>query len=214
MLLSQAPQSEIHRVWSNNKNGLQNLEKMIQLIETALEIQDFLESNSWKFCFIGGLALQRWGEERVTKDVDITLLTGFGFEDDFILKLAGKFRPRLENAEEFARRNRVLLLQNGNIGIDIALGALPFEEKATDRATYHNYTPNISLKTCSAEDLIVSKAFADRTRDWADIESVVQKQLTLDWDYILEQLTPLVELKYAPEILDKLRLTKTKYYQK
>lgn len=187
---------------------------MIQLIETALEIQNFLEANSWKFCFIGGLALQRWGEERVTKDVDITLLTGFGKEKDFILKLIEKFQARLENAEDFALRNRVLLLQSGNIGIDIALGALPFEEKATERASYHKYAPNISLKTCSAEDLIVSKAFADRTRDWADIESIVQKQLTLDWNYVLEQLTPLVELKEEPEILSKLSLTKNKYYQK
>lgn len=61
------------------------------------------------------------------------------------------------------------------------------------------------MKICSAEDLIVFKAFADRGRDWVDIESVIVKQDNLDWDYINFQLAPLVELKYAPEILTKLK---------
>ena len=51
---------------------------MIDLFQVALELQAFLLSRTWRFCFIGGLALQRWGEPRVTQDVDCTLLTGFG----------------------------------------------------------------------------------------------------------------------------------------
>lgn len=187
---------------------------MLPLIKTAFEIQSFLESQSWRFCIIGGIALQRWGEARVTKDVDITLLTGFGEESHFVRKLLDNFESRLKDAEDFASRNRVLLLKKGNIGIDIALGALPFEIQATERATFHKYTPDISLKTCSAEDLIIMKAFADRTRDWADIETVVQKQFSLDWQYIHKHLAQLVELKESPEILTKLQKIGETYYQK
>lgn len=187
---------------------------MLPLIKTAFEIQNFLESQSWQFCIIGGLALQRWGEARVTVDVDITLLTGFGNESNFIQKLLEKFQPRIENAEGFALRNRVLLLKKENIGIDIALSALPFEIEAAESASYHEYAPNISLKTCSAEDLIVMKAFADRTRDWADIETVIQKQLSLDWQRIYKHLEPLVKLKEAPQILEKLQKARRMYYRK
>ncbi len=50
---------------------------MNEVIRAAAELQAVCESQSWRFCFIGGLALQRWGEPRETVDVDLTLLTGF-----------------------------------------------------------------------------------------------------------------------------------------
>lgn len=63
--------------------------------------------------------------------------------------------------------------------------------------------------TCSAEDLVIFKAFADRTRDWMDIGSIVLSVLRqgkkLDINYITEHLTPLCELKESPEIIDKLQ---------
>jgi hypothetical protein len=65
--------------------------------------------------------------------------------------------------------------------------------------------PGLSLLTCSAEDLVVFKSFADRPRDWADVETVlVRQQGKLDWTYILEQLRPLSELREAPEIVEHL----------
>ena len=53
---------------------------MIELVKAAQRIQRFLESREWRFCFIGGLAVLRWGEPQLTGDIDITLLTGFGGE--------------------------------------------------------------------------------------------------------------------------------------
>ncbi|HXG86454.1 MAG TPA: nucleotidyl transferase AbiEii/AbiGii toxin family protein [Pyrinomonadaceae bacterium] len=183
---------------------------MIPIVKTAFEIQNFLEKKDWRFCIIGGIALQIRGEPRLTNDVDLTLLTGFGNEEVYVRALIEKFIPRIKNAEEFALKNRVLLLKTEDkIGIDISLGALPLEEEAISRASYEKYLPGISLKICSSEDLIILKAFADRLRDWADIETVIIKQDKLDWDYIYRQLTPLVELKDAPEILEKLERIKT-----
>ena len=37
----------------------------------------FCQEQGWRFCIIGGLALQRWGEPRLTRDVDIEVFTGF-----------------------------------------------------------------------------------------------------------------------------------------
>lgn len=63
----------------------------------------------------------------------------------------------------------------------------------------------INLRTGSAEDLIVMKAFAGGSQDWVDVERIIVRQTgKLDWDYILAQLRPLAELKGSPEILSEL----------
>ncbi len=180
---------------------------MIDLFDTAKELQEFFFSRDWKFCFIGGLALQRWGEPRVTQDVDCTLFTGFGNEETFISQLTDRFASRIENAEQFALANRVLLLRsNAGIGIDIALGGLPYEMGVVDRASDFSFLPGIVLITCSAEDLIILKAFADRTRDWADVEGVLLRiGSKLDWELIYSALQPLCDLKESPHIVEKLR---------
>jgi hypothetical protein len=91
------------------------------------------------------------------------------------------------------------------VGIDIALGGLPFEERVVERASAFTYPPDISLVTCSAEDLIVMKSFAGRGQDWVDVERVITRQAgALDWRYIREQLTPLAQLKEEPEIVHAL----------
>ncbi|HXJ37983.1 MAG TPA: hypothetical protein VNH18_01825 [Bryobacteraceae bacterium] len=53
----------------------------IDLFAAAREVQDFCDRHGWGSCFIGGIAVQRWSQARVTRDVDLTLLTGFGGED-------------------------------------------------------------------------------------------------------------------------------------
>lgn len=47
---------------------------MNPIFAAALEVQAFCRERGWRFCFIGGLTVQRWGEPRLTQDVDMTLL--------------------------------------------------------------------------------------------------------------------------------------------
>ena len=179
---------------------------MVELIRVAADLQAFCEGRRWRFCFIGGLALQRWGEPRETVDVDVTLVTGFGGEEPFIAALLDRYDGRVRDAAAFARTNRVLLLRApSGVGIDIALGGLPLEEAIVERASRFAFPGDVPLLTCSAEDLVVLKAFAARGRDWVDIEGIIVRQAgTLDWSYVDEQLAPLVVLKEAPEILTEL----------
>ena len=53
---------------------------MNDVIQAAAELQNFCQSQGWQFCFIGGVALQRWGEPRETVDVDLSLFAEFGQE--------------------------------------------------------------------------------------------------------------------------------------
>ena len=61
------------------------------------------------------------------------------------------------------------------------------------------------MTTCSAEDLVVHKAFAGRDLDWGDVERVLIRQHgKLNFGQIRSELTPLLELKGEREALDKL----------
>jgi hypothetical protein len=177
-----------------------------ELLQTASKIDKFLKRQSWQFCFIGGIAIQRWGELRFTRDVDLTLLTGFGKEEEFVDILLKEFRPRQFDAREFALTSRVLLAKTSDgIDVDIALGALPFEERTIARATLWEIAPDVTLTTCSAEDLVVHKAFAGRDLDWGDVERVLIRQHSkLNLDQIRSELKPLLELKGEMDALNKL----------
>jgi hypothetical protein len=161
---------------------------MIDLINEAHKFQTYCRSLSWDFCFIGGLAQQHWGEPRLTRDIDVTLLTGF-------------------DAAALAQQHRVLLVRSSSgIDFDVSLAALPFEEEMIRRSKDAEYLPGIELRICSAEDLIVLKSFANRSQDWQDVSSVVTRQgsANLDWTQILSMLEPLVAVKEEPQILERL----------
>ncbi len=89
----------------------------------AAEVEAFCRSRGWKFCFIGGIAVQRWGMPRFTQDVDLTLFTGFGNESQFVDDLLSQFHARMRNARQFAIDRRVLLARTGS-GVDIDFAAL------------------------------------------------------------------------------------------
>ena len=178
----------------------------IPLLQAALELQNFFEEHRWKFAFIGGLANLRWGQPRTTEDIDSTLLTSFVDDEKVIDTLLTKFPARISDAKDFAMHNRVLLLTASNgIGADISLGGIPFEEQLVNRATLFEFSDGFMIRTCSAEDLVVLKAFAARDKDWADVRLILEKQKgNLDLEYIRHHLYPLVELKEEPEIMVRL----------
>ena len=53
---------------------------MNPLFTAAIEVQDLCRRHGWGFCFIGGLAVLRWVEPRLTRDIDLTILAEFGRE--------------------------------------------------------------------------------------------------------------------------------------
>ncbi|MGH8634427.1 MAG: nucleotidyl transferase AbiEii/AbiGii toxin family protein [Burkholderiales bacterium] len=182
---------------------------MNALLAGAAEIQSFLRRADERFCFIGGIALQRWGEPRLTRDVDLTLLCPYGAEERAVDRLLASFATRIPEARAFALQHRVVLLSSeSGVPIDVALGGIPFEERCVARASEFDFG-EARLLTCSAEDLVVLKAFAGRERDWADVESVVIRQShSLDWPLVFEELAPLAEVRGGAEIAARLRRLK------
>lgn len=182
------------------------MQELTPILASAGQLVAFCRARGWVCCLIGGLAVQRWGEPRFTRDADLTLLTGFGGEADFIHSLLGEFTPRTADAAEFAARSRVLLLRAANgVDLDVALGALPFEQRVIARASDYEFRPGCILPTCSAEDLVVHKVFAGRERDWADIRGILDRQNgRIDLALVRRELKPLLQAKDEPEAMTKL----------
>lgn len=175
---------------------------MNYLYAAAESLLDLLDQAGWKSCLIGGLANLRWGEPRQTKDVDLSVATGWNREEELADLLLSKYRLRIGD-RDLALRARVLLLCSADdVPLDVALGAIPFELACIERSTPWLVLERYRLRTCSAEDLIVHKVFAGRDRDWLDVEGVVRRQgAGLNLDLIRRELPPLLELKDAADHL-------------
>lgn len=76
------------------------------IFEVAAEVADFLDEQGVAYAFLGGLVVQHWGEPRLTKDVDVVVVVSSERERAFLHAAVGRFRPRLENAVDFATRHR------------------------------------------------------------------------------------------------------------
>lgn len=178
---------------------------LTDLIAAAARLQSKWEAMGFQFCFIGGLAVQHWGEPRQTNDVDATVWTQFGNERPVIDRLLEDLTGRIENADQFALINRVLLTQeSGGVDVDVALAAFPYELELIRRAQKQPFRDE-QLLICGPSDLIILKAFANRTRDWQDIRGIIIRSASqLDWHLIHSELQVLASLKEEPEILDRL----------
>ena len=97
-----------HQAWSNGSATCRSGANVVDLFQEATRFQEFLENAHCRFCFIGGLAVQHWGEPRLTRDIDVSLLVGFGGEECYVLLTS--YPPRMAEAREFALARRVLRL--------------------------------------------------------------------------------------------------------
>lgn len=187
---------------------------MIDLIAEAASLQEFLEEKGWDFYFIGGIAVQVWGQPRVTLDIDLTVFTNLRNEPDYISAFLARYSPKFSDAAQFALTNRVLpMFTSSGTGIDVTLGGLSDTNEALARASYQQFTSSFRLKICSADDLIVMKVVAARPRDWLDVESVIIRQSSLDWDYIMASLKALEPYEDISSPLENLNTLRSRFYE-
>jgi hypothetical protein len=173
------------------------------LVSAAIETLAAASTAGYRACLIGGMVVPRWGEPRATTDVDVSVLAPFGEEAEVIALLLRRFTPRIDAAERFAIDNRVLLLRTAaGVALDIALAAFPFELEAIDLATDWEALPGTSIRTCSAEHLILYKLVAARARDVSDVQGIVRRHgPRLDVDRIRRWGREFAELKEDPDLL-------------
>lgn len=156
---------------------------------------------------IGGVAASLLGRPRMTQDIDAMIMLDASLWDDFVK--TGRsfgFKPRRADALDFARRNRVLLMQHvaSGIGIDISLGALPFERESLKRAVRVRIGKGLVIPIPGPEDLIIMKAVAHRPKDLIDIASIAEATPRLDTKRIKALIKEFASVLEMPQIYEDL----------
>jgi hypothetical protein len=125
------------------------------------------------------------------------------------------FKPRRPDAIAFARKTRVLLVHHEPSGIDADLifGALSFEKEAIARAMWVD-VGKVRIPLLSPEDLVIMKAVAHRTRDLADIESVLDAYPKLDRRRVRRWVREFSKVIEMPGILNDLESILAKHRKK
>ena len=159
------------------------LDKSLEPFRAAIEsLQRLLHKFNDRGVIIGGIAVGFLGKPRFTADIDaVFLLSTEGISQFLELARAENIFPRIQNTEDFARKNRVLLLKYKptETDIDISLGILPFEQEMVERSSTKSFA-NLSIRLPTPEDLIIMKAIAHRPKDLEDIRTIVDKYPALD----------------------------------
>lgn len=156
---------------------------------------------------IGGIAVIARGVPRLTVDVDATVWgAAVSLGELFSTLEAHEILPRIPDAEVFARRRQVLLLEHRPSGtpLEVSLGWLPFEREAMERASPVDFAGQTILVP-QVEDLLVYKAVAWRDRDKEDVERLLLLHGDrLDLGRVRDLVRQFAEALEAPERIEEL----------
>jgi len=181
------------------------LHKDIEPFRATIEaIQRLFAKFDNRGVIIGGIAVGFLGRPRLTEDVDAMFLLSTQDIPKFLEAAKNEnIEPRIPNADGFARKNRVLLLQHipTETKIDISLGILPFEEEVIERGIVQS-TSTLSIRLPTPEDLIIMKAIAHRPKDLEDIRTIVDKNPKLDISRIEKWVGQFAEILEMPSLWD------------
>lgn len=179
------------------------LDNSLEPFRATIEaLNRLLQNFDQRGVIIGGIAVGFLGKPRYTADVDAVFLLSTENIPNFLeLARAEDIIPRIQNADAFARKNRVLLLKYTptETEVDISLGIMPFEEEMVERSTVKSFA-DISVRLPTPEDLIIMKAIAHRPKDLEDIRTIVDKYPNLDQKRIEYWVKDFAELMETPEL--------------
>jgi len=177
------------------------------LFQEAADLQGLLLNHDLAFCFIGGVALQLWGEVRQTTDIDLTVYCPLGKEDQVLESLLLCLEPQESNYLDVFASHRVFFGRTSTgFEVDVFVGYTPFERRMTKRAVHQDYGLDVPLRICSAEDLVITKTVAGRGQDWVDIQRIIQRSgATMNWSLVYEELDPLLKLYHEEDRLPRLK---------
>ena len=184
------------------------LDNSLEPFRAAIEsLQRLLHKSNDRGVIIGGIAVGFLGKPRFTADVDAVFLLSIKDISPFVkLAQVEGILPRIPDAEEFARKNRVLLLRHfpTEIDIDISLGILPFEQELVERGSTKIFA-DLSIRLPTPEDLIIMKAIAHRPKDLEDIRTIADKYPNLDRKRVEERVKSFGDVLELPDLWDQVK---------
>ena len=176
------------------------------LLAALADLMKWLDAMKAPSMVIGGVAASVLGEPRLTQDVDALAIVP---EADWDIVLAGAapfgIVPRIEDALEFCRRSRVLLMRHvaSGIDLDITFGGLSFEATAVANCEVHSIG-GLSLRLPRVEDLLIMKAIARRPKDLQDIRGLLAAHPHADTAFVRRWVGEFATAMSMPDMLEEL----------
>jgi hypothetical protein len=174
------------------------------LLAALADVMKWLDASQIPSMVIGGVAASMLGRARLTQDVDaLVLIPEIEWANAISTAADHGIVPRIDGPLQFARRSRMLLLTHtaSQIDIDIALGALSFEQQALERAQVHD-THGIRLRLPSVEDLLIMKAFAHRPKDMEDIKGLLDAHPEADLTIVRRWVNEFATAMSMPDLVN------------
>lgn len=177
---------------------------MLFRVDALRQVDSFLKAHGVPYVIIGGIANAVRGEPRATHDADLKVLVRGMTIAQFRALAEAQFKPYRRPWLGGAESTLIISLEVApNMVADMLVAVLPYEEQAIHRAELIEIE-GLTLPVCTAEDLIVHKAIADRPKDWLDIGGILLRQRgKLDEAYVRNWLTQFAEALEKPELLTR-----------
>ena len=143
------------------------------LIGRIVSVCESLDRSGVPWALGGALALAyATNEPRGTRDIDVNVFVGSAEARVVFAALPAGVAFTEADVVEVGERDQVRLWWD-TTPIDVFFAADPFHFEVAGRCRTVPFEGR-DIRVLSAEDLAVFKALFDRTKDWADIESMVE----------------------------------------
>ncbi len=146
---------------------------MTTLVEKIIHTHNALEANELPHAFGGALALAWCTQQaRATIDIDINIFVPVGETDRVAQSLPTGVECPENKLHELKKEGQVRLWYEGS-PLDVFLNTTDYHDDLWQRI---HFAPlgGVELPFLSCLDLAVFKAFFNRTKDWADLEAMVE----------------------------------------
>jgi len=145
---------------------------MTELSEMVVAIEENLRAADVPHAFGGALALAYHViEPRGTRDIDVNLFVSEHRARQTLELLPAGIEWNEEDLERIERDGQARLFWE-DVPIDVFFATHPFHARAGEHATRVPFF-GTTMPVLGATELTVFKAFFNRTKDWADIEAMI-----------------------------------------
>ncbi len=168
------------------------------------QVVQFLDQHHIPYMLIGGIANAMWGQVRATRDADFKVGIGDRSISEFKQLVTRQFPERQTAVPPQLQPPHVIHVWAApGIAVDFFISIFDYEQQAIERAV-KTMIEGVPTRICTADDLIIHKAVANREQDWIDIEGVLIRQGSkLNQPYIIRWLQQFAEGLENPEILTR-----------
>ncbi len=156
---------------------------MTDIVEQILQLDEALDEAGLPHAFGGALALAWCTQQaRGTIDIDVNVFVDLDVAQQVLDSLPAAVRRSMDDLVALRRDGQVRVWWD-TTPVDLFLNTTDFHWGATGRATVRHFAGR-DVPFLACDDLAVFKAFFNRTKDWADLEAMVEAG-TLDLDRVV-----------------------------